>query len=190
MLRGMKFTDSDPWISEWYSGNTPKQIWIGTTVENQARADERIPALLNIPARVRFLSCEPLLGPVDLKFTNHPEANNLDGYSRCGMDEKHDKIMEWVIAGGESGPRARPMQADWVRSLRDQCDAAAVCFFFKQWGEYGPNWLNDDDGNKLPDSEWMDKLGKKNAGRVLDGVTWDEVPGDIMQYDNLPQSMK
>jgi len=152
----------------WNREKIPHNVWIGTTVENQARAEQRIPALLKIPARVRFLSCEPLLGPVDLKFTNHPEANNIAGYSLCGGGEQCSEIIEWVIAGGESGHKARPMEADWVRSLRDQCDEAAVSFFFKQWG--GAN--------------------KKAAGRVLDDVTWDEFPEDIMQYEDLPEKFK
>lgn len=83
--------------------------------------------------------------------------------------------IDWVICGGETGPRARPMRPGFVRSLRDQCQAAGVPFFFKQWGEYGPNWLNDDNG-KIEGSEWMDRMGKKAAGRLLDGRTWDEMP--------------
>lgn len=115
-------------------GELYPNIWLGTTVENQEQADKRIPELLKIPARVRFLSCEPLLSAVDLGFA----------LAR----------IHWVIAGGESGPNARPMQIKWARSLRDQCQAAGVAFHFKQWG--GTN--------------------KKAAGRILDGRTWDEFP--------------
>lgn len=111
----------------------PAHIWLGTTVEDQQRADERIPHLLRVPAPVRFLSVEPLLGPVDLP---------LYGVS-------------WVIAGGESGPRARPMAPEWARSVRDQCGAAGVPFFFKQWGG----------------------RDKKAAGRLLDGREHHEFPG-------------
>lgn len=93
-------------------------IWLGVSVENQEQADKRIPELLKVPARVRFLSCEPLLGPVDLGFA----------LARLHL----------VIAGGESGPGARPSHPDWLRSLRDQCQAAGVAFHFKQWGEWAP----------------------------------------------------
>lgn len=118
----------------WVTDGCPSNVWIGTSVENQAAANKRLPVLASIPAKVHFLSCEPLLGPVDLS----PWMRKI----------------EWVIAGGESGHSARPMEADWVRSLRDQCQAAAVPFFFKQWG--GRN--------------------KKAAGRELDCRTWDQIP--------------
>ena len=118
----------------------PANAWLGVTAENQAMADKRVPILLQIPAPVRFLSCEPLLGPIDLytiqaiddlseRFNFNCLIRTVDGKSSTGID--------WVIAGGESGPDARPTHPDWVRSLRDQCQAAGVPFFFKQWGEYG-----------------------------------------------------
>jgi protein gp37 len=103
----------------------PPWVWIGTSVENQEQADKRIPHLLNVPAHVRFLSCEPLLGPVDLS-----HLANRGG-------EQHGLIdggIHWVIVGGESGAGARPMHPDWARSLRDQCETAGVAFHFKQWG--------------------------------------------------------
>lgn len=102
-------------------GDIPPNIWVGTTVEDQARADERIPHLLRIPARVRFLSCEPLLGPVD--FSRIPPV----------MEETIPGIG-WVICGGESGPKARPIDLAWARSLKDQCEASGVPFFMKQLG--------------------------------------------------------
>jgi protein gp37 len=104
-------------LHHWQAGEAPANIWVGTSVEDQPRADERIPALLSIPARVRFLSCEPLLGPV-------------------GVEQARKGLLgiDWVIAGGESGPGARPMHPDWARSLRDQCHAAGVAFFMKQMG--------------------------------------------------------
>lgn len=117
-------------------------IWIGTTVEDQRRAEERIPHLLRIPAAVRFLSCEPLLGPL-----------HLFG--------EHESAIDWVICGGESGRGARRMEADWARSLRDQCALDGVAFFFKQWGEHGASGFIE---------------GKKIAGRVLDGRTHDAFP--------------
>ena len=118
----------------------PPHIWIGTSVEDQA-VDYRIRHLLRVPANVRFLSCEPLLGPLDLA----PFLNETTETRR----------LHWVIVGGESGPRARPMSAVWPRTLRDQCRSAKVPFFFKQWGGSTP----------------------KTGGRVLDGATWDEFPG-------------
>ena len=110
-----------PWFTGW-----PEHVWMGTSVENQKYADQRIPHLLEIPAKIRFLSCEPLLGPVKVFGFNSPTWGRLGHH------------IDWVIAGGESGPRARPMHPDWAISLRDQCAAASVPFFFKQWGEYLP----------------------------------------------------
>lgn len=111
---------------QWADGRPPHNVWIGTTAEDQQRADERIPLLLQIPAKVRFVSCEPLLEPVDLvrahrteeKLPNWPEPTRVD----------------WVITGGESGSKCRHFSADWARSLRDQCAAAGVAFFMKQMG--------------------------------------------------------
>jgi len=106
------------WVDQW-----PENVWIGTSVEDQ-NADQRIPKLLKIPAKVRFLSCEPLLGPINLD-------EWLVGYL---LPDIH-----WVIVGGESGPHARPMSSDWGRALRDQCKGACVPFFFKQWGDTSPD---------------------------------------------------
>lgn len=148
-----------------------ENYWIGTTVEDQARADERIPELLQIPAKVRFLSCEPLLSPVDLlgKDEQGSALHSFEGRPR----------VDWVICGGESGHGARPMHPDWARSLRDQCQAADVPFLFKQWGEWHPAI---DDGMQFIgyDNEFLDspmqRIGKKAAGRVLDGREWNEFP--------------
>ncbi|MBY0430173.1 MAG: phage Gp37/Gp68 family protein, partial [Rhodospirillales bacterium] len=96
-------------------------VWLGTTVENQEQAEARIPHLLATPAARRFVSCEPLLGPLTLPLLHPPHAR-----------------LDWVIVGGESGPKARPMHPDWARSLRDQCADAGVPFLFKQWGEWLP----------------------------------------------------
>ncbi len=95
----------------------PANAWAGTSVENQTAAAERVPKLLGVPARVRFLSCEPLLGPVDL----------------------HGVRPDWIIVGGESGRQARPMHPDWARGLRDQAASNDVPFLFKQWGEHDEN---------------------------------------------------
>lgn len=151
-----------------------KNVWIGVSCEDQAAADERIPFLAELPSAVRFLSCEPLLGPIDLTKVNPaPGRDNHDDYLRgiyypigrksptAGI--RHGKTIQWVITGGESGHRARPVHPDWVRSLRDQCAAAGVPFFFKQWGEFlpfeptaqPPFWRNVASGHEY-DSHGMD----------------------------------
>jgi protein gp37 len=157
-------------------------VWLGTSVEDQAAADARIPHLLECPAAVRFLSCEPLLGAVDL------DPCWLDCDLPCTACEEpaceHGRI-DWVIVGGESGPGARPMHPDWVRGIRDQCVGARVAFFFKQHGD----WMSTRDahaagvigsdvgfpwGRMQPQ---MCRVGKKKAGRLLDGREWNEMPG-------------
>lgn len=116
------------WLADWFVlRRPPENVWIGTTVEDQARADERIPQLLDIPARVRFLSCEPLLGPVEIGHWNEPQTDAVPRSYR--IDGIH-----WVIAGGESGNGCRPMEIEWARSLKDQCAAAGVPFYMKQLG--------------------------------------------------------
>ena len=121
-------------------------IWLGVTAENQRMADERIPILLQIPAAVRFVSCEPLLESVNLShWLFEPKSNNFG-------DLKEN--INWVIVGGESGPGARPMHGDWARNIRYDCNLAGVPFFFKHWGG----------------------VNKKKAGRLLDGREWNEAP--------------
>jgi protein gp37 len=134
-------TGLDPAMILWPLPN----VWLGTSVENQRWADIRIPKLLQTPAAVRFLSCEPLLGRIDL----HLDIVRGD--------------LAWVIVGGESGVGARPMDASWARSLRDQCVGSAVPFFFKQWGGITP----------------------KAGGRTLDERTWDEMPASLDPQLNL-----
>lgn len=148
----------------------PKNVWLGTTAENQDRADTNISSLLltreKIGATVLFVSIEPMLGPIDLYPYIVPQekfGSNLPS-------------LDWVIVGGESGRNARPMHPDWPRKIRDDCKLFGVPFMFKQWGEHAPNWLNDDLGNKIEGSEWIDRMGKKSAGRLLDGVLHDEFP--------------
>ena len=140
-------------------------VWIGISVVNQEEADRDIPKLLDIPARVRFLSMEPLLGPVD-----------LSGHLACLCGICGGEHLDWVIVGGESGPGARPMQPDCVRSIRDQCASMSVPFMFKEWGEWAPNGYIDNDGGKIPGSEWIDKMGKNFSGRLLDSVQHNEYP--------------
>ncbi|NLL18809.1 MAG: DUF5131 family protein, partial [Clostridia bacterium] len=162
-------------------GHFGKHIWFGVTAENQARADERIPILMQIPAAVRFVSVEPMLGPVDLLSNDYLGGCIncevcLDNPKTC-INRAQDRKIDWVICGGETGPGARPMHPDWVRSLRDQCKEAGVPFFFKSWGDWYP------DGKGLyhaPSAIFGDtvvhKLGKKAAGRLLDGQEWNQYP--------------
>jgi protein gp37 len=143
------------WITEWHAGRPPANVWLGATVVNQDEADRDIPKLMRVPARVRFLSIEPMLGYIDVS---------------AGI-----QYLSWIICGGESGPHARPMHPDWVRSLRDQCAAAGVPFLFKQWGEWAPNYLTEN-GERIESTMWMDRMGKKAAGRQLDGREHSEFP--------------
>lgn len=113
----------------WLDGNPPPNVWIGTTVEDQKRADERIPHLLSIPAKVRFLSCEPLLEAVELRTVADGRGNHALSLRNPAMNRIH-----WVITGGESGTGCRPAEIEWFRSLKDQCAAAGVSFFMKQLG--------------------------------------------------------
>ncbi|MEO8021113.1 phage Gp37/Gp68 family protein [Polaromonas sp.] len=210
-------------------------VWLGATVVTQAEADRDIPKLLATPAAKRFLSMEPLLGPVRLHRLHI--GCDTDLHHQWGINPEHDHIdalhpalrarVDWVIAGGESGQGARPSHPDWFRSLRDQCAAAGVPFLFKQWGEHWPFvnedhythareekhahawvdaetggsglcWIVDDDGiwsnhtgapRMSPKGEQRDdggsihpaiavlgRVGKKAAGRLLDGVTHDGYP--------------
>lgn len=138
-----------------WRGALPSNIWLGTSCEDQQRADERIPHLLRVPARVRFLSCEPLLGPVDIrKWILLPTK---DWNSPVAVKAFEDApSIHWVICGGESGHGARPMHPDWARGLRDQCQAAGVAFHFKQWGQFVPGMSRDGDPFELANREYFD----------------------------------
>ncbi|MCH9649544.1 MAG: phage Gp37/Gp68 family protein [Deltaproteobacteria bacterium] len=170
-------------------------VWLGTSVEDQYTAERRIPYLLGCPAPVRFLSCEPLLGPVDLTKLEFmkPEGLSPGAWLNCltghmiGPDDILPDKIDWVIAGGESGPGARPMHPDWVRSLRDQCEREHVPFFFKQWGQFCPydqlpevtRQELDSSGSQLyadPESQRPLGVGKKRAGNLLDGNEWNQFP--------------
>jgi protein gp37 len=213
--------------SWWMDGDAPGNVWVGTSVEDQAAANERIPHLLRIPARVRFLSCEPLLGPVDLEQVKERIGpNSFSTFSALHAADSLNKgryrpRINWVIVGGESGGGSRPMHPDWARTLRDQCQAAGVKYFFKQWGDWAPadeipeadpeprtilpgtpaettvmekpprhfQWVRTDGGNRvlradgrftgegpqIADAE-MFRVGKKGAGRSIDGREWNELP--------------
>lgn len=165
-----------------------ENVWLGVSVEDQAAADERIPLLLQCPAAVRWISAEPLLGPVDLTNVQRRRgygANVLAGYRHdfgIPIEDLPAKI-DWVVVGGESGQGARPMRPGWVRDLREQCDSAGTPFLFKQWGEWHPcgrfpSPITFTAGQTLtvdPASN-MARIGKKRAGRLLDGVLHDAYP--------------
>lgn len=220
-----------PWISKpfqhgpdlenIYPADWPANVWLGATICNQEEADRDIPKLLAVPARVRFLSIEPMLGPVELNGHDYPLAPGLtEGMDwLTGRRSQYSDIfggdafpwrerddykfpadaceprLHWVIVGGESGPNARPMHPDWVRSIRDQCAGAGVAFLFKQWGEYidmvdahldiEPGVYLNRDGRTANEAKaiadggkWkgMYRVGKKAAGRLLDGVQHDGFP--------------
>ena len=152
-------------------------VWLGITVVNQAEADRDIPKLLEIDAAVRFLSIEPMLGPINLGF-NEP----CDHVRRSCEDVGCWRALSWIICGGESGPGARPMHPDWARGLRDQCAAAGVSFLFKQWGEWLPSEAEDQpvyrgEHRYLGGAAHAFKVGKKSAGRLLDGAEHNGFPG-------------
>ena len=154
-----------------YRDNWPGNVWLGATAENQTWLDKRMLELSTLNARILFLSCEPLLGPLDL---SDWIARGRRGSAR---------MVDWVIVGGESGHHARPMNPAWARMIRDQCVTANVSFHFKQFGNWGPVTPREVNGYKsrtlfLSSGEKIviANVGKKRAGRVLDGRTWDELP--------------
>lgn len=183
------------WVNGWYRrrcSDAIPNIWGLVTCENQMRADERIGDLICTRFAVRGVSVEPMLGAVDL--SPWLVKRWIQGYStpmsrRLGRDSDpvQKPRLDWVICGGESAPGARPMHPDWARSLRDQCQAARVPFFFKQWGawtygetrpyRFGPAEL----GERCLEynGAWtrVYRVGKRAAGRLLDGREWNEMPG-------------
>lgn len=190
-------------------------VWIGVSAERQQEANARVPDLLATPAAVRFVSAEPLLGPVDFTRIDH------DGDALNSLTDKSGMIphfnprlrtrLDWVIVGGESGPRARPMSLEWARSIRDQCVSSGVPYFFKQWGEWAPGencgaaptrtertaswWANEwmfgaitaraSREAHADDEPDLYRIGKATAGRLLDGREWNEMPG-ASKYDQSP----
>lgn len=166
-------------------------VWLGVSVEDQASADERIPLLLDTPAAVRWISAEPLLGPVSFRWAKwHDYSHRQPGFVHNHLDGMRG--IDWVVVGGESGPKARPMHPDWARSLRDQCASAGVPFLFKQWGEWFPTsigqggsqigaWNGDDfmpgwGDIKNPDNNMVRAGRHAFGGRLLDGVQHDGYP--------------
>ena len=168
------------WWWDW-----PPNVWAGTSVES-GKYLPRLDVLAKVPAKVRFVSVEPLLGLVDLRpwlpMPISPEVREelLSIYGPEGLppgsinSRIRNLTLDWVIAGGESGSNARPPQPDWFRAIRDDCQAAGVPFFFKQWGEWSPNDLCD------PETELIHRVGKKAAGAVLDGREWREFPSPLV----------
>ena len=204
---------TDPWAVAWPLPN----VWLGVSCEDQTRAEERIPDLMHTPAAVRFVSAEPLLGPIDFEDVASPKEcdcspahtpylNALSGSIFCnGCCEGPERInvkLDWIIVGGESGEKARPMHPDWARDIRNQCAEAGTAFFFKQWGEWAPGencgdtptrtertatwwsdkWLFDtitpreSQEGHIDDECDLYRIGKKRAGRHLDGVIHDAMP--------------
>ncbi|PJO24855.1 phage Gp37/Gp68 family protein [Burkholderia glumae] len=199
-------------LVDMFPGGMPDHVWLGATVVNQNEADRDVPKLLATPARVRFLSIEPMLGPIDLNQALPPfHCDTCDAdYGALSAHTSGTPIgIDWVIAGGESGHRARPAHPDWFRSLRDQCAAAGVPFMFKQWGEYLPwthfhgaciddrpeqtrfqtmEWTGDQWGDvgyplaadsadgDIDGLQCVGGVGKRAAGRLLDGVEHNGFP--------------
>lgn len=158
-----------PWKNQW-----PDNVWLGATAENQHWLEKRLPHLLSQRSRVRFLSCEPLLGHLDLG-----AAIRAAGHLEQSID--------WVIGGGESGHHARPMHPEWITSLRDQCIERGIRFHFKQWGNWRPVSPRQLNGYRSKtvflsngDRILLGNMGKKDAGRRLQGRTWDEYPVSAM----------
>lgn len=177
-----------------YFYSFPENVWLGVTVCNQEEADKKIPVLLQIPAAKHFVSIEPMLGPVDIsEYAVFCDACPRKGMAICvgkpGSGEDKCVGLDWVMAGGETGPNARPMSEKWVKSLRDQCLDTGMPFFFKSWGEWCSyqqlpenfdisKYLND-----IPQGYWDDTLkekvilvGKKRSGYLIDGVEYRQFP--------------
>jgi protein gp37 len=156
-------------------------IWLGVSAEDQTTYDERVEELMRVDAHVRFVSYEPALGPIDITIYNAPH------HQLCC-------VPDWIIAGGESGQKARPAHPDWFRSVRDQCELAGVKFFFKQWGRFIPSYQAGEKSEETADykktfgKRWAKKahsfpdglqvvpVGKKYSGNVLDGIQHLEYP--------------
>jgi protein gp37 len=177
-------------------------VWLGTSAGTQKTADQNIPHLLKTPAAIRFVSAEPMLGPIQMEKFLRPGCGICPPWEQpCRMACLHmDRGLDWVICGGESGTNARPMHPAWAKSLRDQCQNAGTAFFFKQWGEWAPDnfrdsgwarkakWMSTDgtliDGGilEVQQAECVKPVslvvrhGKKAAGRMLDGREWNGVP--------------
>lgn len=171
-------------------------VRMGVTTENQEMAEIRLQRLFTNWQGKNFISVEPMLSEINLK---QNWIDYLDGWytdtivdPNTGEPEPYQAPMpkvDWVICGGESGPGARPMHPDWARSLRDQCQAAGVPFFFKQWGEWTTQPGSVDLSNRkqtYSGNNVFSRVGKKNAGNLLDGKVWTEFPGGINDRASNP----
>ena len=187
------------WLHNWLRGQPPANVQIGTTAENQTWLDTRFPHLMAIPARVRFLSCEPLLGPLNIVKAFNAWTDTWEPGTAVQTWPGIRDFLHHVIVGGESDDkrnnRARPMHPDWARGLRDQCGREGVLFHFKQWGDWADvtsckvrmpsheirltvdGCITSVDANPEEGEAIMRRVGKQKAGRLLDGRTWDELPG-------------
>jgi protein gp37 len=201
LLLTKRISNAEPMLAETAERmiRLPDNCWLGITVCTQSEADRDIPKLLSVPTAGRFLSIEPLLEQINIEeylLSGHDKMAHEDQYIGS---PRHDDRIYWVIVGGETGPKARPMHPDWVRSIRDQCTAADVPFFFKQWGEWVSaagfhgriHWTYEDPklalvyqvkrqnalkGYVFDDLYQMVRVGKKAAGCMLDGVEHKEFP--------------
>lgn len=195
MLLTKRIGNATPMLTDMFPDGTPSNVWLGATIVNQTEADRDIPKLIDAPAATRFLSMEPLLGAVNLYDWIGPWGEPFELQA--------PPMIDGIFVGGESGRGARPMHPSWARSLRDQCAAAGIAFHFKQWGEWAPgnscsgNDLIDRDRQKIAsgffdyNDHWnplgpnafrqtMDRIGKKAAGRLLDGHFHDDFPPIII----------
>lgn len=165
-------------IAEW-----PRQCWLGVSVENDKHLD-RLDWLLKIPAALRFVSLEPMLSEIDLMYPKslYPGGppmccNDYDcGCEGRPIDPPLIYGLKLVIVGGETGPGARPMELDWVRRVRDDCEQSGTPFFFKQWGEWAPDGFEFANRPRAKAQDGMVRVGRKAAGRLLDGRTWNQMP--------------
>jgi protein gp37 len=165
-----------------------RNVWLGVSVEDQKNADMRVPLLLKTPAHVRWVSYEPALGPVNFGSYLQGHCAEHDFAGGFCTERQHNGVqhLNWIVCGGESGTHARPMHPDWARRARDQCVAAGVPFFFKQWGEWAPRCNFEQSNTPVPrygaaiaDGQTglcTYRIGKKKAGRLLDGREWNQFP--------------
>lgn len=185
-------------MPRWLDGNPPRNVWLGATICDQAEADRDVSRLLAVPARVRFLSIEPMLGPINVRWA-FPDIRTACCH-RCGFRTnrvsgvcpndgevlRSDIGINWVICGGESGPHARPMHPDWVRSLRDQCAEAGVPFLFKQWGNWrAAAWFDGPQADAGEEDDFVDHDRTEHVFLANDGREWGTMGGRYM-YPPMP----
>lgn len=186
------------WLQDWLAGKAPANVWIGATVVNQTEANRDLLWLMEIAAAVRFVSIEPMLGPIELTRIVYPALRQKHEYDpyvaydvlrghMIGPDDIGLEQLDWVICGGESGNGARPMHPDWARSLRDQCAAAGVPFLFKQWGEWAPGECGGAPKRTMDNATLMDdrddvrwQFDRQTVAQSLDAI--DDETADVYRY--------